>query len=120
MAQILGKSGRYVEQESVGRRRRIVTLALAGAGTLGLMMGLSLSLPLWGDGLPVWVPAVISAGLILGVAGVGKWVLPKLDELERDRFKHATRDGRGTVCRAGTGAVAGGVPGDSRCGDTEW
>jgi hypothetical protein len=85
MAQVLGESGRYVSQEAVKKRRNIIILALSMIGTLCFVWGISIGLTLHAFNIPAWTSLLTSIAVVLIILGVGKWSLPKLDELEKKR-----------------------------------
>ena len=86
MAQVLGESGRYVSQEAVRKRRSIIILALTIIGTVCTIWGFSIGLSLHAAKIPPWTIPITSSVAFLIVLGIGKWSIPKLDEIERDRL----------------------------------
>ncbi|HWQ91026.1 MAG TPA: nuclease-related domain-containing protein [Clostridia bacterium] len=99
MAQVFGTAGGYVEAEAVRRRRRLLSLALAGIGALGVLWGLTVGLALPRGQLSVWFVLGNSGVALLGIAAIGKWTLPKLDEIERGRLS-MKRGAQGEGCVA--------------------
>jgi hypothetical protein len=86
MAKVLGESGRYVSQESVRKRRSLVIVALFGIGSICLLCGVTLGLSIQWIHPPGWVTASASLAALATIVAVGKWCLPKLDELEQEQI----------------------------------
>lgn len=85
MAKVFGKSGRYVAEEAVNQRLRLVLLACLVIGTLGLILGLTLAPFIPTGWMPIWLRIILfflSLGLILGIY---KWTDRRFNELEKRR-----------------------------------
>ena len=85
MAQVLGESGRYVSQEAVRKRRKMMTLVLGAVATICLVWGISIGLTLHAFKIPALTCAITSTIALLVVLGIARWSFPKLDELEKER-----------------------------------
>ena len=85
MAKVLGESGRYVSQEAVKQRRRIVVRLLVIVGLLGVVEGLVISslipVGLW----PAWIRPAMLIGALVGLWVLYKWGDGGLDALEKKR-----------------------------------
>ncbi len=86
MAKVLGESGRYVSQEAVRQRRRIVIFVCGLIAFFGLIAGLVISsfvpLGLW----PAWIRLLMFIAALVGVLVLSKWGEAKLDALEKKRL----------------------------------
>jgi len=85
MAKVLGESGRFVSQEAVRQRRRIVIRGFVIVGLLGAIGGLVISsfIPL--ASLPGWIRSTMLIGVLVGLWVLHKWGDGKLDALEKKR-----------------------------------
>ena len=84
MAQVLGESGRYVSQEAVRKRKKMLDVGLFAVGGLCTIMGFTAG-SAFHVTIPVWMSVVVFTVTILGMLGIAKWCLPKLNDLEKER-----------------------------------
>ena len=83
MAKILGESGRYVSDEAVRQRRRILVTVCGIIAVLGVIEGIILSsyIPLgW---LAGWGKAAILLVALIGIWAIDKWGNEKLTVIEK-------------------------------------
>lgn len=83
MAKILGESGRYVSDEAVRQRRRILVTVCGIIAVLGVIEGIILSsyIPLgW---LAGWGKAAILLVALIGIWAIDKWGKQKLTVIEK-------------------------------------
>src|ERR1035441_8416988 len=83
MAKILGESGRYVSDEAVRQRRRILVTVCVIIAVLGVIEGIILSsyIPLgW---LVGWGKAAILLVALIGIWAIDKWGNEKLTVIEK-------------------------------------
>lgn len=85
MAKVLGESGRYVSQEAVRRRERIVLTAVLLIGLLGVIEGLVLSSLIPFGQFSALVRGLISLASLVGILAVYKWGSRKFNALEKQR-----------------------------------
>jgi hypothetical protein len=86
MAKVFGKSGRYVSQEAVTKRRAIVATGLISIGVLSEISGLLIGLSLHGRTISPLLSLVTSLTALVVCVAVWKWSSQKLDVLERERM----------------------------------
>ena len=53
--------------------------------TLCFVWGISIGLPLHSFNISAWTSLFTSIAIVIIILGVGKWSLPKLDALEKER-----------------------------------
>ena len=85
MARVYGESGRYVTEEAVKKRRKIVTRAMITMAVVAVLAGVCIAHALRINTLPFWPCNLLTLALALLMAAIGKWSLSKLDALEWDR-----------------------------------
>jgi hypothetical protein len=108
MAKVLGKSGRYANQEAASKRRRQLLVGFCVIGLLGMVEGLGLS-TLWSFFQPSRGLSMIMLCLAAGAAlGIAAWADRKLDALEAERIKWQ----RGTEGETTVGKIIGEFPED--------
>jgi hypothetical protein len=85
MAKVLGESGRYVRQEAVRQRHRIVVFVCGLIALFGLIAGLIISsfIPL--GSWPAWIRLIMFIGALVGIWILSKWGDGKLDALGKKR-----------------------------------
>lgn len=104
MAKVLGESGRYVSQQAVRNRERILIIAFLVIGLLGVIEGLVLSSFVPFGQFPSLIRVFISLGALTGIFAVYRWGSQKFNKLEKARV---------AMMRGATGETAvGGKLGD--------
>jgi hypothetical protein len=106
MAKVLGESGRYVSQEAVKKRRKILAVSFFFVAALSWIDGFVFSF-LYQKG-PPWQSFLITVICIL-LCWIGwKWVNRRIGALERERVNMM----KGAVGEASVGATLGEFPED--------
>jgi hypothetical protein len=84
MAKILGEAGRYVSQEAVRRRGKILVHAMVTIGLLSIIPGFLLGTLFRHVNVPAYSSLLISVSLFALSWGLGKKAICKIEKLERD------------------------------------
>jgi hypothetical protein len=85
MAKVLGKSGRYVSDEAVRQRRRLLLMVCAMIAVLGVINGVIFSFYIPPGWLAGWGKAVILLAALVCIWAIDKWANKNLTVIEKKR-----------------------------------
>jgi len=100
MAKVLGKSGRYVSDETARQRQLILITVIVIIGILGFIEGILASTVVHLDHLPTWGKLALMSLILVIIWAIDLWGDQKLDAIEkrRDAMQRGT-DGENQVAR---------------------
>jgi hypothetical protein len=110
MAQVLGKSGRYVSQETVRKRRAMLGWIMFLMAFIGLIVGFLIRGLFPRLTISFWPSLSASTALLLLMRGVGPWTLRRVEELDRERVNFS----RGADAENSVAAILEGFPDEFR------